>query len=233
VNEEILEKICDYAEIREGERILEIGAGSGNLTKKILEKEAFVYALEKDPLLVIKLKQRFSNQYEDQMKIIEGDALKIPFPKFDKVVSSLPFSISRKITERLLMEKFNVGILVYQREFAKKLIAKENSREYKFISALTQSCCSEVKILDKISPNAFEPSPQVVSSIVKLSQKFKVEKSFIEFLHRLFDHRNKKVRNSLKREQQDIPKNFADKRPFELSPEELRGLYDEILHLRR
>jgi len=55
--------------------------------------------------------------------IIRGDALKLTFPNFNKIVSNIPYGISRKITLKLLEYKFNLGILTVQKEFAEKLTA--------------------------------------------------------------------------------------------------------------
>lgn len=222
VDEKILEKICNYAELKKDERVLEIGAGTGNLTEKILQRRVFVFAIEKDPLLVDKIKTRFSN--ERNLMLIKGDALKLNFPEFDKVVSSLPFSISRKITEKVLMHKFKLAILVYQEEFAKKLIAKKNSKNYRFISALAQSC-AEIEILSKIPNEAFMPIPKVSCVIVKLKQNNVAERNYIDFLHLLFNHRNKKIGQTLKTK---LPENFSGKRVFELSPSELIQIYKEF-----
>lgn len=222
VDSKILEKICSYAKLRKDEKVLEIGAGTGNLTEKLLKAGVFVFAIEKDQLLLDKLRKRFLN--EKNLMLIGGDALKLNFPKVDKIVSSLPFSISRKITEKLLMHKFKLAILVYQKEFAEKLIAKTNSKRYKFISALTQSC-AEIEILSKIPNEAFIPMPKVSCVIVKLKQKNLAEKEYIEFLHLLFNHRNKKIEQTLKVK---LPENFSGKRVFELSPNELTQIYKEF-----
>ena len=222
VDEKILDRICDYARIKKDEKILEIGAGTGNLTEKLLQRGAFVFAIEDDPLLMEKLKTRFEK--EKDLTLIEGDALKLQFPETNKVVSSLPFSISRKITEKLLMQDFKFAILVYQREFAEKLTAKTNSPEYRFISALSQSC-AEIEILENIAPGAFEPVPSVVSAVVKLKQTKKADKRYVEFLHSLFNHRNKRLGSTLKGH---ILEEFKDKRVFELSPDELIEAYTEF-----
>ncbi len=222
VDEKTVYRVCEYAKIKKDEKILEIGAGTGNLTEKLLQKGAFVFAIEDDLMLVEKLKTRFEK--EKKLTLIEGDALKLQFPETDKVVSSLPFSISRKITEKMLMHDFKFAILIYQREFAEKLVAKKNSSEYRFISALSQSC-AEIEILESISPNAFEPVPSIVSSIVQLKQTKKADKRYVEFLHLLFNHRNKRLGSTLKGH---ISERFKDKRVFELSAKELVETYTEF-----
>jgi len=126
IDEEIIDKICAHAKIRSKDRVLEIGAGTGNLTGKLLETGATVYAVESDPFMYSQLEARFPDS--ENLHIFHSSALKIEFPSFDKAVSNLPYSISRKITERILMHKFKFGILVYQREFAQKLLAKPEQK---------------------------------------------------------------------------------------------------------
>jgi len=218
INEEIIEKICSYAKVGKKDRVLEIGAGTGNLTEKLLESGATVHAIESDPEMYSALESRFPTN--ENLHIFHSSALKIEFPSFDKVVSNLPYSISRKITERILMHEFKLGVLVYQREFAQKLLAKPYHNKYRFISVLAQ-CCAEVEILDAIPPSAFDPVPNVWSCIVGIKPKAQAEKGFIDFLHSLFNHKNKKVGNILK----DAPEEFRDRRPYELSPEEISSIY--------
>ena len=101
--------------------MFEIGAGIGNLTERLARKAKKVIAIELDPSLVNVLHDRF-NKIEN-IEIIQGDALKIDFPEFDKVVSNLPYSISSEITFKLLRHKFKLGILMYQYEFAVRMVS--------------------------------------------------------------------------------------------------------------
>jgi len=222
IDREVIEKICEYAKPCKKDRILEIGAGTGNLTEKLLESGATVYAIESDPEMYSKLESRFPGS--ENLHIFHSSALKIEFPGFDKVVSNLPYSISRKITERILMHEFKLGVLVYQREFAEKLVAKPGRKNYRFISVLAQ-CCVEIEILDPIPPSAFDPVPNVWSSIVRIKPKARAEPGFIDFLHSLFNHKNKKIGNILT---EKIPSESKNKRPYELSPEEILRLYNLI-----
>jgi len=117
-DKKILQRICNYAGLNKGDTVLEIGAGTGNLTFEIA-KFAAVYAIEKDEKLVAGL-EKIKNK---NIHIIRGDALKLTFPNFNKIVSNIPYGISRKITLKLLEYKFNLGILTVQKEFAEKLTA--------------------------------------------------------------------------------------------------------------
>ncbi len=221
IDDEIIDRICSHAKIRSKDRVLEIGAGTGNLTRKLLETGATVYAIESDPSMYSQLGARFPDN--ENLHILHSSALKIEFPDFNKVVSNLPYSISRGITERILMHEFELGILVYQREFAEKLLAKPGQENYRFISVLAQ-CCSDIRILDSIPPSAFEPAPGVWSSIVRIRLRSVATKGFIDFLHSLFNRRNRKIGNLLP----DAPGEFKDRRPHTLKPAEFMRLYKQI-----
>lgn len=218
IDRQIIEKICNYANLTKHDTVLEIGAGTGNLTDKLVERSKFVYAIENDLELIRILKNRFRNS--ENIKIIEGNALRVEFPKFNKIVSNLPYNISRRITEKILRYDFWLGILVYQKEFAEKLVAMPGTENYRFIGALAQST-ADIEILDTIPKSAFNPMPEVESAIVRIKPLLKADENYSKFLHLLFDHRNKKIRNIINAEISA----YGEKRPFELGHKELKELY--------
>jgi len=213
-DEKILRKICNYAKLNKCDIVLEIGSGTGNLTFEIA-KLAEVYAVEKDKNLISELKKiKSSNSnINSNIHIINDDALKIEFPRFNKVVANMPYAISKKITLKLLKYKFDLGILTYQKEFAEKLTADVGSINYKFITAAAQTFW-DMKILNYVSRSAFSPAPNVKSAIIQIkpSQNNYIE-NYISFIRNLFNHRNKKIK-------------YIGKRVYELSPEELLELYE-------
>ncbi len=227
IDRQTIERICNYANLTTHDTVLEIGAGTGNLTDKLLERSKFVYAIENDPELIKILKNRFRNC--ESIKIIQENAIRAEFPKFNKVVSNLPYNISRRITEKILGYDFRLGILVYQKEFAEKLVALPGNGNYRFISALTQSI-ADIEILDTIPPSAFNPVPDVESAIVRIKPFTRVDENYSKFLHLLFDHRNKKIRNIVNAEISEI---YREKRPFELNPDELKELYSWCLYIQK
>lgn len=218
VDLELLKRIVGYAGLKESDIVLEIGAGTGNLTEWLVKKSKKIYALEKDPDMCDILRAKF----DKKVAVLEGDVIKLKFPKFDKCVSNVPYSISRKITVKLLKHKFKLGVLVYQKEFAKKLIAEPGTHEYKYVSALVQSV-ADIETLEDVHPNSFEPVPNVRSSVVRIKPKKIAKPEYIEFIRDLFNYRNKKLKNLV-----DNPGDFGSNRPYELTPDELQGLYGLI-----
>lgn len=221
VDEDLLARICDYASVSVKDTVLEIGAGTGNLTEALLGRGCKVIAVEKDDRFYDYLAKAFPRQ--EKLTLISGDATKMKLPSFTKVVSNLPYSISKKITLHLLNQDFKFAVLVYQREFAEKLTAKPGTQNYKFISALAQSA-ADLEILEEVPSSAFQPQPNVWSAVVKLTPKKKLGEDYISFLRDLFNHKNKKIRNILSK----APDEFADARPCELSPGELYRLHSLI-----
>ncbi|MDY6966630.1 MAG: 16S rRNA (adenine(1518)-N(6)/adenine(1519)-N(6))-dimethyltransferase RsmA, partial [Halobacteriota archaeon] len=229
-----------YADITSSDVVLEIGAGSGKLTEKLEKMAGKVYAIEKDRSLCNVLEGKCRST-----EVICGDVLTIDLPRFDKVVANLPYSISSGITFKLFDYDFKIGILMYQHEFAERMIAKPNTREYSRLSVSTQYF-SDVRILEVVPRTAFHPRPRVKSAIVRITPReppYDIHdmEFFFDFVTAVFTQRRKKMRNAIlntaqisriddvKRVVSSLPEEMMDKRPEELLPEELAGLSNIIV----
>jgi len=242
-NENILWKIVEYADLSVDDVVLEVGAGLGGLTSHIAERGVRVIAIEKDYKLFNKLKYRFSKI--DNVKLICGDILKIKIPYFNKIISNIPYSISRRFLIWILKKKFTLAVLLLQDEFAQKLAAKPGSKEYSWISATTQHI-AKVNLADLIPKYNFHPPPEVNSRIVIIKPEHMREPlkdDFEKFLLQLFSFKNKTVRNALKllkskyNKQSSLQqisesldeKNFSlDKKVRQLSVKEIERLFENI-----
>lgn len=241
VDERILDRIVESADIQPHETILEIGAGIGNLTERLMKRAKKVIAIERDPALVDVLLDRFGD--DDRLEIIPGDVLEVEFPAFDKVVSNLPYSISSEITFKLFRHDFRLGILMYQYEFAQRMVAHANSEDYSRLSVNTHYF-ADASIIMKIPRGAFSPPPEVLSAVVRLEPRpapFEVadREYFLHFVTAVFGQRRKKIRNSIIRNKQmlgtdirdfvsELPQEMLDKRPENLEPEELARLANTL-----
>jgi 16S rRNA (adenine1518-N6/adenine1519-N6)-dimethyltransferase len=219
VDDSLLDEIVGYAELRPGDVVLEVGAGTGRLTERIAERVK-LSAIEKDSDLFKLLRKKFAG--DGWVELIHGDALKVEFPLYNKIISNIPYSVSRKLTERFILEGFDLAVLVVQSEFAEKLNAQHRSENYRMISVLAQSTCG-VEVLREVPPQAFKPQPKVSSVVVKLKQNWRPPKEYITFLNRLFSLKNKKIKNII-----DAPAEYREKRPVEMTPQEIRELYGNI-----
>ncbi len=199
INEKILDKMIEKADLKKNDVVFEIGAGTGFLTKK-LAKKAKVKALEVD----FKLVKLLNNEIKSKnVEIIEGSFLKTPLPKFNKVVSLPPYNLSKEIMLKLLEHGFDSGILVFQIDFAEKLNAIPGLKSYTALSVLTQYYC-DIEILEIVSPNNFYPKPNTDSAIIVLQKKEKKtkaknEKRFKKFLEQIFRYKNKNIGNSIQK----------------------------------
>jgi 16S rRNA (adenine1518-N6/adenine1519-N6)-dimethyltransferase len=230
IDKKVAEREVEYANISKRDTVLEIGPGNGIITHLLAEKAKKVIAIEIDKKLI----EDLQNLISDNVELIHGDALKIDFnmiPKFNKIVSNLPFQISSPITFKLLNFNFSLAILIYQKEFADRMIAVTGSEDYSRLS-VSLYYKAKCEVLEKISKTSFKPQPKIDSSLIKLIPRKKPpfdvinEEYFFELTKNLFNHRRKKIKNILKDlyslSLKDIP--YINKRVENLSPEQIAEL---------
>jgi len=152
------------------DKVLEVGPGTGNLTVRILEKAKHVTAVEMDPRMAAELTKRVQGTPEQhKLNIIVGDFVKADLPYFDVCISNTPYQISSPIVFRLLSHRplFRVAILMFQREFALRLVARPGDALWCRLSANVQMYATVDHIM-KVGKNNFWPAPQVESSVVRI-----------------------------------------------------------------
>ena len=140
------------------------------MTVKLLEKCKQVIACEVDTRLVAELQKRVQNSpMQSKLKIIIGDVLRKDLPFFDVCVANLPYQISSPFIFKLLLHRpfFRCAILMFQREFAQRLVAKPGDKLYCRLSVNTQ-LLARVDIIMKVGKNNFRPPPKVESSVIRL-----------------------------------------------------------------
>ncbi len=217
------QRILSYiANICEGKAALEIGGGDGRLTKKLLKKFEKVFVVELDKKFCEKLKELGENKLE----IICSDFLKIKPFKVDCIVGNIPYYLSSKILFRLLDWDFRKAVLMFQKEFAEKMVAKEGGKNYGRLSVMC-SFYFKVKIKKIVKRNFFSPPPKVDSAIVeviKIREKTPENESFEDLVRKLFSRKNKLLKNVVK----EIPERFHKKRARELSLKEIMEIWEEL-----
>lgn len=224
----------EYADLKKSDVVLEVGPGKGILTNLLAKKVKRVIAVEIDERLIESLRETLPSN----VILINSDVIKLNFenlPKFNKVVSNLPYQISSPFTFKILDYDFNLAILIYQKEFADRIIAKPGNKKYSRLSvnAYYKSDCSLLRIISK---NVFFPIPKVDSAIVKLVPRktpaFFVENEifFKDFVKTLFSNRRKKIKNIIKNKFNYNLNNsyYGNKRVDILTPEEI-GLLSDIV----
>ena len=224
VDNDVAVRMVEYASVGREDVVLEIGAGLGSVTEELARKAKRVYAVEKDKELCEILREQYDDK-KGKIDVIEADIMKLELPEFDKVVASIPYSLSSPITYKLLLHNFGLAVLLYQKEFAQKMTAEPRSHLYGRLSVIAQAL-ADIEILEIVHRDAFCPSPPVKTAIVRFTEKKKrlVEdkREFIEFVSFAFGHRRKMMRHIFNTS--DALKDLA-KRPEELSPEEFARLF--------
>jgi 16S rRNA (adenine1518-N6/adenine1519-N6)-dimethyltransferase len=230
-----VQRIADVAEIR-GKRVLEIGPGNGALTSALLQRGAIVYAIELDRHLCEELQTLFSEEIaQGQLTVQQGDATRCELPAFEMVVSNLPYSASSRITFRLLKTGFEEAVLMFQSEFAERMVAPAGTRDCGRLSIMVQTY-AVVQQCFKLPPNCFSPKPQVHSTVVKIVPReqpiFPINdrERYADVVRALFSHRRKTVRNCLKGSGGMLDPGWV-RRVIDALPEEILKSRPEELYL--
>jgi len=202
VDGRVLDRVPAYLPCDSPGRILEVGAGTGALTDRLLAVADSVVAIERDPDLAAFLREEFAAEVDDgRLTVIEGDALEVDLPDFDASVSNLPYGASSEIAFRLLPEGRPL-VLTFQREFAERMAARPGDDEYGRLS-VTAGHYADVEIVEPVPPEAFSPPPAVDSAVVRTTPRDPEYETpdddfFMRFLRAVFTQRRKTMRNAVR-----------------------------------
>merc|ERR1712080_429189 len=169
----IVQSLIEKSALRNTDTVLEIGPGTGNMTVKMLDKVKKVVACELDTRMVAELQKRVQgSHYQQKLQIMVGDVIKADLPFFDVCVANVPYQISSPLVFKLLLHRpfFRCAVLMFQREFAQRLVAQPGDKLYCRLSINTQ-LLSRVDHLMKVGKNNFRPPPKVESSVVRIEPK--------------------------------------------------------------
>ncbi|KAK9471597.1 S-adenosyl-L-methionine-dependent methyltransferase [Dipodascopsis tothii] len=172
-NPMIAQGIVDKAEVKPSDVVLEVGPGTGNLTVKILERARKVIAVEMDPRMAAEVTKRVQGKPEQKkLEVILGDVIKAELPYHDICISNTPYQISSPLVFKLLNlpRPPRVSVLMFQREFAMRLVARPGDSLYCRLSVNVQMWAHVTHIM-KVGKNNFRPPPQVESSVVRIEPK--------------------------------------------------------------
>jgi 16S rRNA (adenine1518-N6/adenine1519-N6)-dimethyltransferase len=215
--------------------VLEIGPGTGVLTRALLDRGAVVRAVEIDPALIEDLELFFADEIEEgRFQLFRGDAARCELPPFEMVVSNLPYSASSRITFRLLDVGFDEAVLMYQAEFARRMVSPAGTPDCGRLSIMIQTYCCVERCFD-LPPQCFSPQPQVRSTVVHLRPRgpiFPIRDRLLyaDVVRALFSHRRKTVRNGLRNSAGMLREEDAEKMLSAL-PEEILSSRPETLYL--
>ncbi len=178
VDGNIVRKSLELAEVRSGDRVVEIGPGLGTLTAALLEAGAQVWAVEKDRALHAYLADTLAPTYPTSFHLTEGDAMEVPRAGLPddvrgdfKVVANLPYAISTPWMDAILEGPLPGRlVLMLQREAADRYVAPHGVKAYGAISIFLQAAF-DVAPGHKVSAACFHPRPDVDSYLLHLVRK--------------------------------------------------------------
>ena len=214
INDEVIEKTVNAANISKNDLVIEIGPGLGTLTNLLLEKAKKVIAIELDNRMINILNERFS--LYDNFEIIHQDVLKVDLKQIIekekrengieqvKIVANLPYYITTPIIMKLLEDKLDVESItvMVQKEVAERLAANPGEKLAGAITYSVNYYCETEKIV--LVPNeSFIPAPEVESEVIKLilrkdvPVKIKNEEKFFKLIKVSFMQRRKTFLNGI------------------------------------
>jgi len=241
IDQNMVRSVVDAGEIAEGDRVIEIGPGTGTLTEEILSRGARVIAVEIDRDLAAMLRERFAGN--EKFQLIEGDALAgkhhlnpelLAVLPTAKLVANLPYNIASPLVIEMLIAGVELLAFTVQREVADRLRAKAGEEAYGPLTAMVQML-GEVEVLKVLPPQVFWPQPKIESALVRIRRADRMgnrANDFTVFVHKLFSARRKTLRKAMTNAGIEAEKVLGaagidgQLRPEVLTPEELYRLFD-------
>lgn len=248
----VLSTLVKSAEVGPKDIILEIGPGTGVLTRELAKNAKRVIAIEKDERLAEELRQTLKNNKVNNVEIIPGDILKNLSSVIDthklqttgyKLVSNIPYYLTSHLL-RLLLEADTQPqsiVLTIQKEVAERIIAKPPRLN---LIALSVQVFGRPALIKTVPRECFYPKPQVDSAVLAIhsisNEFFKrnqiTAREFFKTVRQAFNTKRKTILNALGK---SLPKNMRErvlsnakinsqKRPGELTPEEWANLAREM-----
>lgn len=205
----VLEDIVMGADITEDDYVIEIGPGVGTLTKELLKTAKKVTSIELDEKLIPILQEELKDF--PNFQLVHKDALKVDYKELIgeeqsvKVVANLPYYVTTPIIANLLNGKYNIKsiTIMIQKEVGERIDAEPGTKDYGAFSLLAQYYC-DTKIIRKVPPSCFIPSPKVDSVVIRLDilekprVQVKDEKLFFNVIRQSFNMRRKTLSNAMK-----------------------------------
>lgn len=235
VSDHVVKKIIDAAKATKIDNIVEIGPGLGALTDFLIHNHPNYTAIEMD--------QDLSAYWiQHGLSVIQGDALRIDWSNLtaQMLVSNLPYQISSSIVIDRSVEahKIEVMILMFQKEVAQRIRAKEQTEHYGMLSVIAQEFWTIETVCDA-GPKDFDPPPKIASRVLKFQKResdvghdIESKNKYLQFVKMCFQQRRRILKSNLPHAMSDklmkwlTSHQLSDKvRVEELSPNQIRDLY--------
>jgi len=235
VDANTVRRIASLAEIDSHDRVIEIGAGLGSLTRALLETGAQVLAIEVDRGLIPILRELEADN-PGQLRVIEADAMKIGWSDVLgehtdwKLIANLPYNVATPLVADLLdgVPQIKSMLVMVQHEVGERMVAAPRTDAFGALSVKI-SYWAQARIVGTVSPQVFLPRPKVNSALVKIDRRTSPAVStdpqrMFTLVRTAFGQRRKMLRRSLAgvvSEEQFLQAGVAsDARPEELGVED-------------
>ena len=204
-NSIIAKKIVENIDTSIGNKLIEIGPGTGALTKLLIQrKELVIKLIEIDKEAIPILNKKFP-----ELEIIHHDFLQFNLKKINwknyMIVGNFPYNISSQILFKILENRDAIKQVtgMFQKEFADRICSNPKSKKYGIPSVLLQAFFNCNHLFD-VEPNNFVPAPRVMSSVIQLTRNNTSDLGcdynlFIKVVKTAFSQRRKKLKNALKK----------------------------------
>ena len=204
IDTSIVDRIIKSVDVKDNEKILEVGPGIGYLTKELKSFNSDLTCFEID----LDTKKYLDKLVDDKTKVIYKDFMQVDlneyYNKDDKihVIANIPYYITTPIIEKIIDSNLNIldMTLMVQKEVADRLSSKPKSSEYGYITVYL-NYYFEVNKLFNVDKSCFNPAPKVDSAIIQLKKKDKIkvnEEVFFKLIKDSFRLKRKNLRNNLK-----------------------------------
>jgi 16S rRNA (adenine1518-N6/adenine1519-N6)-dimethyltransferase len=195
----LLQRIIDFAHISSTDTVIEIGPGSGSLTRELAAVAKRVVAIEIDRDLIGALRRTMPFNVD----VVDADALDVDFDQYNApyhVIGNLPYNVATALLRIFIARRSRISevTVMLQKEVAQRVCAKPATADYGPLSILIQYYAIPTWGFT-VPPSAFTPPPKVDSAVIRLDWKPDVADfpAFTDFVHRAFASRRKKLVNNL------------------------------------
>lgn len=168
INTDVMGRMVRRAGVTRSDVVLEIGPGPGTLTGILASKAARVEAVEID--LQFKPCLTEVQAQNPNVRVVWGDALKVPLPAFTKAVACLPFNVSLPLVFALLGHSFATAVLLVQDRQAQRIAARPGDAGYGRVS-ITVAARADVELLELVPRGDFMPAPDVDGAVIRLTSR--------------------------------------------------------------
>src|SRR5712691_4847835 len=224
-DEGIVKRVIELAAIRNGERVLEVGTGRGTLTAELAKVADSLEGYEIDRENYLATRSLLNSHH---VKLRLGDAFEAR-PRFDVLVSSLPYSESSTFVEWLSGLAYDRAVVILQEDFARKITANPGERNYRAVSVIAQ-LSADISLKNLVPRHAFEPPPRVNSRMVVFVRKRKLTRKKVALIKLLFSLRRRNLKVALGKLGFDssVGTNLGSRRVNSLAPEEVHDIISSV-----